>query len=124
MKTPIKLLFVASVTALAVAGLPVTASAQNIFVANFSSGKVAEFDPSGNLITNAFVWGLNGPAGLAFDSNGNLYVANYFGNVVSKFNASGILITNSFASGLNGPIGLAFDGGGNLYVANLGSSTV
>jgi sugar lactone lactonase YvrE len=101
-----------------------TASAQNIFVANYVGGTVSEFDPSGNLITNSFAPGLNYPYGLAFDRSGNLYVGNTDNNTVSEFNSGGTLVNASFASGLTYPTGLAFDRSGNLYAANTDNNTV
>jgi DNA-binding beta-propeller fold protein YncE len=101
-----------------------TASAQNIFVANYVGGTVSEFDPSGNLITNSFAPGLNYPTGLAFDGSGNLYVANALAGTVSEFDSSGTPVNASFASGLNYPTGLACDSSNNLFVVDYGNSTV
>ena len=101
-----------------------TASAQNIFVSNYGTGTVSEFDPSGNLITNSFAPGLNYPYGLAFDRSGNLYVGNTDNNTVSEFNSGGNLIRTISDPGLSTPYGLAFDGSGNLYVANYYGDTV
>jgi hypothetical protein len=104
---------------LAAAALTITtASAQNVFVANYGLNTISEFNSSGTLITNSFASGLNSPEGLAFDNSGNLYVANSGNNTISEFNSSGGLITGFFASGLSTPHGLAFDSGVNLYAAN------
>ena len=81
--------------------------------------------------------GLNGPAGMVFDSNGNLVFADSFNNRVREINTSGTISTvagngtagfagdgsSATASGteLNSPSGLAFDSSGNLYIADTGN---
>ncbi|HUA37582.1 MAG TPA: PEP-CTERM sorting domain-containing protein [Candidatus Sulfopaludibacter sp.] len=96
------------VKALAVAGLSISAaSTQNIFIANTSAGKVAEFDSGGNLINASFASGLNGPAGLAFDSNGDLYVVNGGANSVSEYSSTGHPIHTFSDPSLNTPTFIA-----------------
>ncbi len=77
---------------------------------------------------------LNGPRGLAFDSQGSLYISDSDNNVVRKV-AGGIITTvvgtgvageggDGFAAKsatLNFPFGLGFDGAGNLYIADTGN---
>jgi sugar lactone lactonase YvrE len=71
--------------------------------------------------------GLNGPAGVAFDSGGSLYVANINSNTVQIYTQpfSGASSPSAtISTGLNQPVFLAFDAGGKLYVANYAGQTV
>jgi sugar lactone lactonase YvrE len=94
-----------------------SASAQNLFAVDLDNGNIDEFTPNGVRSTVAF--GLNYPAGLAFDQAGNLFVAD--GGAIYKFTPAGVRTT--FASGLS-PSGLTFDSAGNLVVADGGSGAV
>src|SRR6478609_8339832 len=87
------------------------ASAQNLFAVDLNNGNIDEFTPNGVRSTIAF--GLNYPAGLAFDQAGNLFVAD--GGAIDKFTPAGVRTT--FASVLS-PMGLTFDSAGNLFVAD------
>jgi PEP-CTERM motif/NHL repeat len=100
---------------------PTLAHAQ-IYVAT-ATGKVEEYDSSGNDLGTFIGSGLNGPTALAFDSSGNLFVANYGNNTVGEFGQSGNLI-QTFSTGLSNPSGLAFDSSGDLFVANDANNTV
>ena len=96
--------------------------AQNIFVTNFGSNSITEYDKdgTGTPFTSAFV---NGPNGIALDAAGNVYVTTNE-NTVEKFSASGSDLGVFASVGLNFPLGLAFDRSGNLYVANFSGNTV
>src|ERR1051326_1622166 len=97
------------------------ATADLIYVANFSNNTIEKFTSGGvgSVFANT---GLNGPAGLAFDSAGNLYAANS-NNTIEKFTPGGV--GSVFANtGLNSPEGLAFDSSGNLYAANASNNTI
>lgn len=89
-------------------------STGDLFVAEWSAGKVTRFDTSGNRST--FADSLNGPSGLAIDSSDNVYVASYSDDLIYKYSASGQRIL--FAKDMGTPAGLSFDGQGNLLVAN------
>jgi len=89
------------------------ASAQNLYVSDYSSGNLYELTPSGVETTNAT--GLGHPIGLAFDSKGDVFIANFGGSSIIEINSAGARSTN--ATGLS-PAGLAFDRNGNLFVAN------
>ena len=93
-----------------------SASAQNLFVADKGSGNIYQYTHGGERST--FASGLNSPFGLAFDSEGNLYVTSLAGGSITKFTPSGAQST--FASGLTEPCGLAFDSEGDLFVAQAG----
>ncbi|HTU93718.1 MAG TPA: hypothetical protein VMF69_26800, partial [Gemmataceae bacterium] len=66
--------------------------------------------------------GLNGPYGLAFNSQGDLFVGNAFGGStsISEITPSGVVSTFASGGGLVQPGALAFDSQGDLFVANLG----
>jgi hypothetical protein len=97
-----------------------SAKAQNLFVADFSSGNITEITPDG--APNTFASGLNGPFALAFNGAGDLFEADYNSGNIYKFTPDGKQST--FASGLNGPVGLAFDSAGDLYEADNLSGTI
>jgi len=90
------------------------ASSGDLFEADFSSGIINRFDPSG--VRKVFASGLQGPEGLAHDTDGNFYVSETGNGVINKFTPDGTRTT--YASGLNGPASLAFDGDGNLFDAD------
>jgi glucose/arabinose dehydrogenase len=93
------------------------ASAQNLFAVDAvqgNYGNIDEFTPNG--VRSTFAFGLNYPAGLAFDQAGNLFVAD--GGAIYKFTPAGVRTT--FALGLSNPAGLAFDSAGNLFAAEFG----
>jgi hypothetical protein len=126
MKTYRKLVVVISVTLL----LGVAAPAQNLFEADWGSGKINEFiSTSGVLSTNPtlFASGLNEPRGLAFNSAGDLFEADSSSNKINEFiYNNGVLSTNPtlFASGLNDPSGLAFNSAGDLFETDTSSSKI
>ena len=94
----------------------------NLYVANWPSGAVIEFAPSGAPSASQFNLGGYGASALAFDAAGNLYVANPWGGTVNEVSPAGEI--SSFATGFNDPEGLAFDSSGNLYVTNARANTV
>jgi sugar lactone lactonase YvrE len=115
----------------------------NLWVANNTGNTVAEFtasqfatsgSPAPILKLSAASGSLDGPFGLAFDTQGNLWVTNRNANTVVEFGgtqlaASGSptpIVTLSASGGsLAGPTGVAFDASGNLWVANdIGRSVV
>src|SRR6266446_5337832 len=107
------------------AGLLLIASvapADTFFVANFGVNTITKYDAngSGSAFTGAFV---DGPYGVALDSDGNLYVSTN-NNTIEKFAANGTDLGVFASTGLNNAMGLAFDSGGNLYAANFVGNTI
>ncbi len=73
--------------------------------------------------------GLNGPIGLAFDTNGNSWISNTgytapYGTSISEFSDSGTANSHSPFSGLNKPSGISVSPSGDIWVANNGSGNV
>ncbi len=117
MKSKLALIFAAGLLALVS-----FAQADTFYVANFGVNSITEYDDDGNAspFTDAFV---NGPNGLALDSEGNLYVSTNT-NTIRKFAPDGTDLGVFASTGINNAQALAFDRNGNLYAANFGDSTV
>ena len=92
-----------------------TASAQRIFVANWSPpGAIYQFTPGIQQHSTFYSGGLGNPEGLAFDSSGNLFVAGSSDDEIDEISGG----TESAFASVNHPVGLAFDGSGNLFVTS------
>ncbi len=109
-----RMLFFVLAFATAVLSPSAEANPGDLFEADFSSGIVYRFDPSG--VRKVFASGLREPEGLAHDTAGNFYVSETGNGVINRFTPDGTRTT--FASGLNGPASLAFDALGNLFDAD------
>lgn len=115
----------------------------NLWVANNAGSTIVEFgvdqltnsgSPAPMVTLSAASSSLDGPFGLAFDTQGNLWVTNRNANTVVLFGATQLgasgsptpLVTLSASGGsLSGPSGLALDASGDLWVANdVGGSLV
>jgi hypothetical protein len=94
-----------------------------IFVTNFVSGTIGEYDAvTGATINSALISGLDSPYGLAL-SGKNLFVVNE-GGTVGKYTTSGATVNASLISGLTiPPVGIAVSGG-NLFVTDLANGTI
>ena len=86
------------------------AAAQILFMGDAGSNSICKFTTNG--VQSTFASGLDGPAGLAFDSSGNLFAADLYSGNIYKFTTNGMQTT--FASELS-PLGIAFDGNGNFF---------
>ncbi|MFG1179299.1 NHL repeat-containing protein [Xanthobacter versatilis] len=86
----------------------------NLFVAEWSAGRVSRIEPGGKRTT--FADDLSGPSGLAIDAEGNIYVASYSRDEIYRFTPDGSRET--WLTGLATPAGLGFDRTGRLLVAN------
>src|SRR5947207_12342230 len=110
--------FIVAVAGLAAAFVPLSAraAAGDLFEADFGSGSIFKFTPTGTKLP--FASALNGPFDLAFDTSGNLFESDSASGKILKFTPDGTVTT--FAMGLNTPTGLAFDMAGNLFVGETG----
>ena len=88
--------FGGAICAGAVLFIATNVQAQNLFEADYGSGKIYEFTPSGAQST--FASGLNQPVGLAFNSAGDLFEADANSGNIYEFTPGGAQST--FASGL------------------------
>jgi hypothetical protein len=97
-----------------------SASAQNIFVANwYYPGAIYSITPGGAESTY-LAGGLGEPESIAFDNSGNLFVADAYDGNVDEILVGGA--ESTFASGMVNPNGLAFNGAGDLFVADRAGS--
>jgi hypothetical protein len=116
------------------AGMPVGSSAisepdgiaidshGDAWVTGYASSTVAEFSPSGALLsgTNGYTGGgLSNPRGIAFDSAGNAWIANF--NNITELSPGGAALSPS--QGFLGPgqqygEGIAIDPSGNVWSTN------
>jgi len=75
-----------------------SASAQNIFVANwYNPGAIYEFTP-GSSPSTYYSGGLGEPEDIAFNSSGDLFVANSSGNAIDEITPGSDPTESSFAS--------------------------
>lgn len=86
----------------------------NLFVAEWSAGRVTRVTPDGSRST--FAEGLAGPSGLTVGPDGDIYVASYSSDVVWRFGPDGTRAT--FVTGLATPAGIGFNRQGRLMIAN------
>lgn len=92
----------------------------NLYVAEWSAGRVSRFDAQGKRTT--LTDAVRSPSGLAFDDKGRLFVASYSDGHVYHLRADGTL--RSVASGLSSPTGLLWTGDNTLLVANRNAGEV
>ena len=100
-----------------------TASAGDVYAADFGDGVVDKFDSQGQpQPSNPWITGLSAPTGVAVDAAGDVYVAQREAGNVLEFSSSGEPLHEGkpIVEGLSDPKGLAVDSHGDLYVANEG----
>lgn len=86
----------------------------NLFVAEWSAGRISRFAPHGQRET--FADELSCPSGLAIAPDGAIFVASYSSDLIWRFTPDGARST--YVTGLATPAGLSFDRAGRLMVAN------
>src|ERR1051326_3829581 len=98
--------------------------AADVYVANYYSGTVGEYDATtGAPVNTAFITGLSGPLGLALSGN-DLFIVNRDNNTIGEYDATtGAVINSAIVTGLNGPQDVKALGG-NLYVSNFSGNTI
>lgn len=92
----------------------------NIYSANYLTGDIVKYDPSGNptLFADASD-GLAGPIGVDVDQYGNVWVADVNNQQIIKFDPLGNPTVFADASdGLFTPVDVAVDSNGNVFVAD------
>lgn len=100
------------------------ASAQNLFVSNYSNGTIYEITPGGT--ESVFASGMSYPVGMAFNSAGDLFVGNSDNNAGETGNVTEITpngMQTIFVSGID-PQGLAFNSAGDLFEGDYRSGNI
>ena len=126
-------------------GIAVSKTDGSVFVSDEYECTISSFDPDGVMVfpendpDGEYVdrWGtkgsepgmLNGPAGIAFDSNDDLYVVDSLNNRVQVFTRAGEHLREWGSGGtsegeFNRPWGITIDGEGAVYVADWGNHRV
>lgn len=103
-----------------------------LYVADELNHRVAKFNAvTGAFVGNAFtpgLGGLQGPTGIAWDTNGNLLVCGFDNDAVYKYNSAGALLGTLVTpglGGLNGPdVGMTVGPDGYLYVPSFWNGAV
>lgn len=105
---------------------------RNLYVAEFTGGRVREINLSTGVIETV-LYGLGTPSGLAINATGTLYVADSKNHLVWRWNKATGEIARvagtgqagysgdggpAISAGLNAPYGMALDASGNLYIAD------
>lgn len=126
--------------------------AGELYIADSANSRVRKVDAMGKITTVAGTMSygfsgdlgpatsaeLQGPSGLAFDSNGNLYIADSANNRIRRVDTSGYISTvaGTGTAGYSGdgglaasaelshPLDVAFDGNGNLYISDMLNSSI
>ncbi len=113
-------------------GVAVNQTTGNVYVSDYSSGMVDQFNAAGSYVSQIAIPGGN-PYFVAVDnsagsSHGDVYVAGSASNVIYKFEAlaNGSLVrdatTPEIGAGLlEKPVGVAVDSAGDVYVASFAS---
>ena len=96
----------------------------NVYLADFSGGKIYEYSSSGTYI-GTFGTGvtMSEPSSIVFDSSGNCYVLDKNNKCVYKFNSAGVY-QSTIITGLNLAYGMAIDASNYIYLADDGANTV
>jgi streptogramin lyase len=104
-------------------GITVSPDGADLFVANFSSNSIGEYDAlTGATINAALVTGLNQPTGLAI-SGSHLYIANSGDGTIGQYNLDGTAVNPALITGLDNPLDIAAFNG-DLFVVNNGQNSI
>jgi sugar lactone lactonase YvrE len=107
-----------------------TDSSDNVYVADFNTGTVLKYSPTGTLLTTIGAPGqFVVPFGVAADNNGNVIVVENGANQVHKLSSTGttIFTIGMFGPGngeFDGPTFVATDAAGNIYVSDSNNNRV
>jgi streptogramin lyase len=99
---------IVSVTIFLVSIIAATARGDTIYVTNYNTGTIGEYDTTTGAVVNAsLVSGLNGPAAIAVCGS-NLFVTNAGSGTIGEYDATtGAVVNASLVSGLSYPGGIA-----------------
>jgi len=99
---------------------PVFMSDGALLVADYAAGTVTRLAPGKSRDKSVLVEGLDGPVGLALDTDNHLYISEYTSGGLRQFDlVSGAMLT--IAEGLQQPEGLAVTSNGHVLVAETGT---
>jgi hypothetical protein len=79
--------------------LGVAVSGSDFFVANYSTGTIAEYTTSGTLVNASLITGLSNPSDVAV-SGSDLFVAEETSGTVGEYTTSGDVVNASLVTGL------------------------
>ena len=104
--------------------------ADDLYVSSYSTDSVLRYDGENGSFLNEFIPsgsdGLDGPKGLAFDSNGSLFVCSYNTDSLLHYATNGNFISEFGTTDdeLDGPTGVILDSNGDLRVGSYNTDSV
>ncbi len=98
----------------------------NLWVADRSNDRLAEFSPSGNYIKSFSAPSsiTFDPVDMTFDGSGNTYAVCFDGGMIVKFDPSGDIVGQAGVSLLKNPNGITTDGSGHYWVTDGGHQQI
>jgi PEP-CTERM motif len=84
-------------------------SGGDLFVGNYSSGTIGEYNLNGTPVNASLITGLSNPNGMGI-SGGDLFVVNQSGTI-GEYNLNGTPVNASLITGLSNPTGIGISGG-------------
>ena len=97
-------------------------AAQNVWVADSTTGAVVKMDPSGNVLQQVSCCAT--PDGLAIDPAGAIWASDSGQNAVTEVSSAGFVAGSLASSALSTPTALAIDPAGHLFVVNTASNSL
>ncbi|PJZ69315.1 6-bladed beta-propeller [Leptospira perolatii] len=102
---------------------------KSIFVADYASDMIYEFDTRGNFVKRFGKSGkgpgqLNGPSGIFISRDGPLFVSDMGNNRIQKFSQNGEFLQEIGKGTLRQPAGLKLNAKGEIYVADKGNKRI
>jgi sugar lactone lactonase YvrE len=96
----------------------------NLYLANYGSSAITEWNASTQQLTTLVSSGLSQPWAVAVDGAGNVYIADYGNSAIKEWNAATQQVTALVSAGLAHPQGVAVDGQGNVYFSDSGNNAI
>lgn len=94
----------------------------NIYVADYTSGKIRKISSSGSVTTLPGTYG--SPEDMVADSSGNVYVSSTSDNSIWKTKEGGTASQLTSSALINHPQGICWDWDGDMILANLGALNI